>query len=177
MVIRNVILTAMLAAAATAYAETAPVSDLALAQIAADTQHQIATLPHSDVFDSISFRLEGYTVVLTGQVTKTTLKTEAEKAVRAIEGVQNVDNQIEVLPATSSDERLRTALYRAIYDFASLQHYTASRSIRIMVKNGDVSLEGVVDSQIDRMTVKLRAEGVNGARSVTDNLCVESKSR
>jgi osmotically-inducible protein OsmY len=128
------------------------------------------------VFDNINFRVDGYNITLTGQVTLPTLKSDAEKVVRGIEGVENVDNQIEVLPVSPNDDRLRVALYRAIYGFPSLQRYALPviKPIRIIVKNGHVTLEGVVNSEADRNLVKLRADGVPAVFSVTNNLCVEN---
>ena len=174
MVIRNVILAAILAATI-ANSETAPVSERAQARIAKEARHEILSLPYFDVFDNIEFRVDGYNVTLMGQVTRPTLKTDAEKVVKEIEGVENVTNQIEVLPLSPNDDRLRVALYRSIYGFTSLQRYALPviKPIRIIVKNGNVTLEGVVDSEPDKNVVNIRANGVHGVFSVTNNLRVE----
>ena len=174
MVTRNVILTAILAATM-AHSATAPVSEKAQARIAKEMRHEILTLPYFDVFDNINFRVDGYNVTLMGQVTRPTLKSDAESVVKGIEGVENVNNQIEVLPLSPNDDRLRVALYRAIYGYPSLQRYALPviKPIRIIVKNGNVTLEGVVNSEADKNLVKLRANGVHGAFSVTNNLRVE----
>ena len=172
--IRNLILAAILAAAI-ANSQTAGVSGPAQARIAKEARHEILTLPYFDVFDNIEFRVDGYVVTLMGQVTRPTLKSDAESAVRHIEGVENVNNQIEVLPPSPNDDRLRVALYRSIYGFTSLQRYALPviKPIRIIVRNGNVTLEGVVNSEADKNVVNLRANGVSGVFSVTNNLRVE----
>jgi hyperosmotically inducible protein len=173
MVIRNVILAAILAA--TIANSAAPVSEKAQARIAKEARHEILSLPYFDVFDNIEFRVDGYNVTLMGQVTRPTLKTDAEKVVKEIEGVENVTNQIEVLPLSPNDDRLRVALYRSIYGFTSLQRYALPviKPIRIIVKNGNVTLEGVVDSEPDKNVVNIRANGVHGVFSVINHLRVE----
>jgi hyperosmotically inducible periplasmic protein len=165
--------------AAVACSQTAPLSDKAQARIEKEVRHEIVTLPFFDVFDNIAFRVEGYNVTLLGQVTRPTLKADAENTVKKIEGVETVNNQIEVLPLSPNDDRLRVALYRAIYGFNSLQRYAMPviKPIRIIVKNGNVTLEGIVNSETDKNVVKLRANGVPGVFSVTNNLCVENLSR
>ncbi len=158
-----------------ARSQSAPISDRAKERIVKETRHEILTLPYFDVFDNINFRVDGYTVTLMGQVTQPTIKSDAEKAVKGIEGVESVINEIEVLPVSPNDDRSRVALYRAIYGFSSLQRYALPviKPIRIIVKNGHVTLEGVVDSEGDKNVVTLRANGVHGVFSVTNNLRVE----
>jgi hyperosmotically inducible protein len=175
MFVRNVILIAIVGAAV-ACSQTAPLSEKAQARIEKEVRHEIVTLPFFDVFDNIAFRVEGYNVTLLGQVTRPTLKADAENTVKKIEGVEIVNNQIEVLPLSPNDDRLRVALYRAIYGFNSLQRYAMPviKPIRIIVKNGNVTLEGIVNSEADKNVVKLRANGVPGVFSVTNNLCVEN---
>jgi hyperosmotically inducible protein len=131
-------------------------------------------LPYLDVFDNLSFNVDEGTVTLTGQVTRPTLKGDAEKAVKRIEGVEKVDNQIEVLPLSPHDDRLRLSLYRAIYGFPSMNRYALPviKPIRIIVKNGNVTLEGIVDNQADKSVANIRANGVHGVFSVTNNLRV-----
>ena len=125
MAIRKLILTAILAAAM-ASSQSAPASEGAKARIAKETRHEILSLPYFDVFDNIEFRVDGYNVTLMGQVTRPTLKSDAEGVVKGIEGVENVSNQIEVLPLSPNDDRLRIALYRAIYGFSSADWHTGS---------------------------------------------------
>ena len=119
--------------------------------------------------------VDGYNVTLRGQVTNPTLKRDAGNVVKQIEGVENVDNQIEVLPLSTFDDGLRLQLYRAIYGYAPLEKYAMPviKPIRIIVKNGHVTLEGVVDNQTDKDMAALRANGVSGVFSVTNNLVVE----
>jgi len=108
-------------------------------------------------------------------VTRPSLKSDAERAVKGIEGVEKVDNQIEVLPASPMDDRLRIRLFRAIYGYEPLQKYALGviKPIRIIVKNGNVTLEGVVDNEGDKNIAGLRANGVSGTFKVTNNLVVE----
>jgi len=102
------------------------------------------------------------------------VKSDAERAVKSIEGVEKVNNQIEVLPTSPSDDRLRAALFRAIYQFPSLQRYALPviQPIRIIVRNGRVTLEGVVDSEADKNTAGIRANTVPGIFEVKNNLRV-----
>ena len=146
----------------------------AVERIAREVRHQILMLPYYNVFDDIKFSVNGYNVTLKGQVTNPTLKQDAENVVKHIEGVEKVDNQIEVLPLSSMDDGLRLRLYRAIYGFPALEKYAMPviKPIRIIVKNGHVTLEGVVDSQTDKDMAGLRANSVSGVFSVTNNLVV-----
>jgi hyperosmotically inducible protein len=131
-------------------------------------------LPYLDVFDNLAFKVDGNTVTLLGSVTRPTLKSDAERAVKGIEGVEKVDNQIEVLPPSPMDDQLRLRLYRAIYGYPSLERYAmpVNKPIRIIVKAGHVSLEGVVDSEADKNTAGIRANSVPGIFSVENNLQV-----
>ncbi len=149
-------------------------NDPTTARINKEVRHELVMLPYLDVFDNLSYRVDGNCVTLVGQVTRPTLKTDAERVVKSIDGVDKIDNQIEVLPLSSHDDRLRRSLYRAIYGYPSLNRYALPviKPIRIIVKNGNVTLEGVVDSQADKNVVYIRANGVHGAFSVTNNLRV-----
>jgi hyperosmotically inducible periplasmic protein len=150
------------------------VSDKAQQRIVKEVRHELLMLPYLDVFDNLAYKVNGYDVTLLGQVTRPSLKSDAEGAVKTIEGVEKIDNQIEVLPPSPMDDRLRIALYRAIYGFPSLQKYAlgVQKPIRIIVKSGHVTLEGVVDNQADKNTAGIRANGVSGIFSVTNNLQV-----
>jgi hyperosmotically inducible protein len=154
---------------------SAPVSERAVERIQKEVRHELLMLPYLDVFDNIAYKVDGYNVTLTGQVTRPTLKSDAENVVKQIEGVEKVDNQIEVLPPSPMDDRLRLRLYRAIYGYAPLQKYALGviKPIRIIVKNGRVTLEGVVDNEADKNTAGIRANGVSGVFQVTNNLRVE----
>lgn len=175
---RTKTLIAVVAAVAMAWvsavAQAQEVSPKAVARIQKEVRHELLMLPYFDVFDNLSYKVDGYNVTLYGQVTRDTLKSDAEKAVRGIEGVEKIDNQIEVLPGSPLDDRLRVRLYRAIYGYGPLERYAMPviKPIRIVVKNGHVTLEGVVDNQGDKNLAGLRANGVSGIFSVTNNLQV-----
>jgi len=143
-------------------------------RIAREVRHELLMLPWFGVFDYIAFKVDGGTVTLMGQVVRPSLKSDAENAVKRIEGVERVENKIEVLPPSSMDDGLRLALYRAIYGYPALEKYAlgVQKPIRIIVKNGQVTLEGVVDSEADKNLVTLRANSVPGIFSVTNNLQV-----
>jgi hyperosmotically inducible protein len=140
-----------------------------------EVRHELLMLPRINVFDNITFRVDGSTVVLEGQVTQPIAKDDAGGAVKGIEGVQRIDNKIEVLPLSPNDDRLRVALYRAIYGFNGLDRYalTVVKPIRIIVKNGHVTLEGIVANQADKNLAGIRANGVRGVFSVMNNLQIE----
>ncbi len=139
-----------------------------------EVRHELVMLPYLNVFDNLTYRVDGSNVILMGQVTRPTLKSDAERVVKRIEGVTQVTNQIEVLPLSLHDDRLRRSLYRAIYGYGPLNRYAMPvlKPIRIIVKNGHVTLEGVVDNEGDRNIVNIRARGVHGSFSVTNNLRV-----
>jgi hyperosmotically inducible protein len=143
-------------------------------RIRREVRHEIVTLPYFGVFDNMSYKVEGYKVTLMGQVTRPTLKSDIGNVVKRIEGVEKVDNQIEVLPVSTMDDQLRLALYRAIYGYSALERYAMPviKPIRIIVKNGNVTLEGVVDNEGDKNLANMRANGVSGVFSVTNNLVV-----
>src|SRR6202023_1109709 len=143
-------------------------------RITREVRHELLMLPYFGVFDNIAYKVDGYNVTLMGQVSRPTLKSDAENVVKRIEGVEHVDNQIEVLPTSPNDDRLRLALFQAIYGDPSLQKYAlgVQKPIRIIVKNGKVTLEGVVDNEGDKNIANIRANGVPGVFSVTNNLQV-----
>lgn len=147
-------------------------------RIQREVRHELLTLPWLNVFDNLEYRVDGGSVTLMGQVTDPANKSDAEKAVKNIEGVQHVDNQIEVLPPAPMDQQLRVRLFRAIYGYATLQKYDmgVQKPIRILVKGGHVTLEGVVDSDADKNAAGIRANSVPGIFSVTNNLKVASGS-
>jgi hyperosmotically inducible periplasmic protein len=143
-------------------------------RVVKEVRHELLMLPYFGVFDYIAFKVDGANVTLLGQVVRPSLKSDAQNAVKHIEGVEKVDNQIEVLPPSSMDDRIRVELFRAIYQYPALQRYElgVQKPIRIIVKNGHVTLEGVVDSDGDKNLAGLRANGVPGIFSVTNNLQV-----
>lgn len=138
-------------------------------------RHELVTLPYLNVFDDLSFRVDGSTVTLFGEVTRPVLKDEAESDVKNIEGVTRVINNIEVLPLSPMDNQIRMAEYRAIFGYPALQRYGMGTlpSIRIIVKNGHVTLKGIVDSPGDKQLANMRANGVPNVFSVTNDLQVE----
>jgi hyperosmotically inducible protein len=140
-----------------------------------EIRHELVMLPYYGVFDNLAYKVEGHKVTLLGQVSRPTLKSDAERAVKSIEGVESVDNQIEVLPLSPNDDRIRLAVYRAIYSQPALQRYglQAVPPIHIIVKNGNVALEGVVANSADKNIAGIQAKSVPGVFSVTNNLQVE----
>lgn len=151
------------------------VSPKAEQRIQREVRHQLLLLPYLSVFDNLAYKVNGYDVTLLGQVTQPVTKSDAGNAVKSIEGVEHVDNQIEVLPVSPMDDQLRHRLFVAIYGFPSLERYALPvvKPIRIIVKNGHVTLEGVVDNEVDKNTAGIRANGVSGVFSVTNNLSVQ----
>ena len=147
-------------------------------RIAREVRHRLVMLPYYGVFDDLAFRVDGNTVTLLGAVTRPTLKSDAEKTVKGIEGVERVNNQIEVLPLSPMDDQIRMAEYRAIYGDPMLSTrygYRALPSIHIIVKNGHVTLEGVVANEGGKNLVNVRANSVPNVFSVTNDLQVEGK--
>ena len=140
-----------------------------------EVRHELVMLPFYDVFDNLAYKVEGGTVTLFGQVSRPTLKSDAEKAVKGIEGVDRVENRIEVLPVSPNDDQIRRAVYRAIYGTDGLDRYAmqAVPTIHIIVKNGHVFLEGAVATEGDKNLANIKANGVSGVFSVTNNLQVD----
>lgn len=159
--------------------QTRPISPRGQARIIREVRHQLLMLPRFGVFDNIAFKLSGYDLILLGQVTQPTLRDDAERAVKRIEGVERVDNRIEVLPVSFNDDRLRRDLFRSIYGYPALQRYGvgSNRPIHIIVNRGHATLEGVVDSEADKNIAGIRANGVPGVFSVKNNLIVPGKLR
>jgi hyperosmotically inducible periplasmic protein len=150
-------------------------SSPAYQRLAKEVRHELVMLPNLNTFDNLSFKIDGGTVTLMGQVTRPTLKSDAENVVKRIEGVEKVNNQIEVLPLSPNDDRIRRNVYMALIQKPQLQKYfmQAVPPIRIIVKNGNATLEGVVANKGDADIEKLAASGVSGVFSVTNNLTVE----
>ncbi|MFZ0320632.1 MAG: BON domain-containing protein [Candidatus Sulfotelmatobacter sp.] len=143
-------------------------------RITREVRHELLMLPYLGVFDNIAYKVDGSTVTLLGQVVRPVTKSDAEGAVKHIEGVEKVDNQIEVLPPSPMDDGLRRRLYREIYGYPALEKYAlgVQKPIRIIVKNGHVTLGGVVDNDTDKNLAGVRANSVPGIFSVTNNLQV-----
>jgi hyperosmotically inducible periplasmic protein len=166
---KKLILTLLFAAAA-----AVAVAQSANERLIRAVRHELVMLPFYDVFDNLAYRVDGDKVTLFGQVVRPTLKTSAENVVKKIEGVGSVQNEIEVLPVSPNDDRLRLRLYRAIYSKAPLQRYSlrAVPPIHIIVKNGNVTLEGAVANEGDKNIAGIAANGVSGVFSVKNNLVV-----
>ncbi len=143
-----------------------------------EVRHELIMLPYYNVFDNLAFRVDGRTVILEGQVTNPVVKSDAGNAVKRIEGVEKVVNNIEVLPPSPMDDRIRREVYRSIYSFGPLFKYgnMAVPPIHIIVKNGRVTLEGVVDSEADKNLAGMRANQVPGTFQITNNLRVVNSS-
>ncbi len=141
--------------------------------LADEVRHELIMLPYYGVFDNIEYKIEDQnTVVLTGQVTQPYLKDDAAAALRTIKDVGKVVNNIEVLPVSPYDDSIRLATYRAIFFRPNFEKYAiqATSPIRIIVKNGSVTLDGYVGSQLDKTAAVIAANSVPGVFSVTDNL-------
>jgi hyperosmotically inducible protein len=145
-----------------------------------EVRHELVMLPYYGVFDNLAYKVDpDGTVTLLGQVARPTLKSDAENVVKRIEGVEKVVNNIEVLPTSGNDDRIRRATYRAIYGNSVLSQYQlrAVPPIHIIVKNGHVTLEGAVARQMDKQIAGMQANGVHGAFSVTNNLVVDEPEK
>lgn len=145
--------------------------------IAKQVRHELVMLPYYSVFDNFEYKVEGYTVTLSGQVMRPTLKSSAEAVVKKIEAVEKVINNIEVLPSSGHDDRIRLATYRAIFGQAGMTKYSIQPvpPIHIIVKNGHVRLVGVVSNEMDKNVANIQANGVPGVFSVTNELRVERR--
>ena len=166
-------------------------------KIAQDIHKAIVTLPQYGVFDSITYGIKGSTVILSGEASRPILKSSAAK----IEGVSEVQNDIEVLPLSPNDDRIRAGVYAAIYRYPPLQKYTNNRgprtgpsvarmaggitndppigwhAIHILVKNGNVTLNGVVDSDVDLALAEMRANSVFDVFTVQNDIEVATKGK
>ena len=150
-----------------------------LTPIERQVRHELVTMPYYGVFDNLNFQVDGNRVVLSGQTVRPTIKTSAERRVASLEGITEVDNRIEVLPVSGYDDRLRRRVARALYTNPVLDRYAlrAVPGIHIIVKNGRVTLEGVVNREAEKHVAYLEANGVSGVFEVTNNLRVEIPSK
>ncbi len=146
-------------------------------RIAREVRHQLLTQPFYGVFDDLAYKVDGSVVTLLGSTANPTLKSDAVNSVKHIEGVTKVIDQIELLPVSQMDDQIRLAEYRAIYGDPFLGPRYGIRAvppIHIIVKNGHVTLEGVVANKMDYDMVYLRANGVPGVFSVDNHLQIEN---
>jgi hyperosmotically inducible protein len=176
----SLILTLAMVAVPTAKlrAQNARLSERGIARIEKEVRHQLLLLPYYGVFDILSYKVApNGDVTLMGAVRRPTLKSDAENAVKGVEGVEHVDNQIKVLPPSPSDDLIRRAVFRAVYGSPQLTRYSweAVQSIHIIVDQGRVTLEGTVDSQSDKDVAGIQAKTVPGVFSVTNNLKVQKE--
>lgn len=170
----TLITTLLLTSVASAFAGAAPQKNRSLSD---EVRHELVTLPYYSLFDWLEYEVKGDgTVVLMGEVMRPTLKSDAGNVVKRIEGVTNVVNNIKVLPLSPNDNRIRRAVYRALFNFDSpLFHYSMSvvPSIHIIVENGRVTLKGTVSSEGDRNYANVMANEVSGVFEVKNELKVE----
>ena len=152
---------------------------LSAQQIAKKVRHELVMLPDYGVFDNLAYRIQGSTVTLYGQVVKPSTRKDAERRISRIPGVAQVVNNIEVLPLSGFDDTIRASTYQAIFRSGSLYRYAmgTNPSIHIIVKNGHVTLEGVVATKMDRNLANIAASGVPGVFSVTNNLKTDREAR
>ncbi|HSB08723.1 MAG TPA: BON domain-containing protein [Blastocatellia bacterium] len=136
---------------------------------------ELVTLPYYGVFDNLEYQVNGDTVTLSGQVLRPSTRSDAARRVSRIEGVDHVINNIEVLPPSQFDDSIRVRAYRAIFRTGGLYRYAmgTNPSIHIIVKNGHVTLEGVVSNRMDSQLAYMAANGLPGVFSVTNNLRVQ----
>jgi hyperosmotically inducible protein len=141
-------------------------------------RHELVMLPYYSVFDDLQFTVDNGTVTLAGDVTRPVLKSDAGNVVKRIPGVTNVVNNIKVLPLSPFDNKIRVATYRSVFGYAGLYRYAmgANPSIHIIVDNGHVTLKGVVSNQGDKNLANIRANGVPGVFSVSNELLVEGNN-
>jgi hyperosmotically inducible protein len=190
-----------LALSAVAIAQTPAVDEQAVIRMARTIQREILTLPEYGVFDHLRFSIKGDTVILRGQASRPILKSSAENVTKRVEGVAKVDNQIEVLPLSPADDQVRLRTYVAIYGHPTLSRFNPNRGVplfmsrmsamagitndppqgnhpvHILVKNGNVTLEGVLPTAADRTIAEIQANGVFGSFSVINNVEVEEASK
>ena len=148
-------------------------------RLSGEVRHELNMIPQFTVFDNLAYRVDGGTVTLFGQVRNAIVKDSAEARVKHLEGVERVDNQIEILPASFNDDRIRRRVAVAVFNDARLFNYgiQAVPPIHIIVKNGHVNLVGMVRTQADKDSAFIRANGVSGVFSVENNLQVEQPKK
>jgi hyperosmotically inducible protein len=145
-----------------------------------EIRHELVTLPYYGLFDWLEgeVRPDG-TLVLRGEVIRPSTKKDAEARVKNIEGVERVVNEIDVLPVSPNDNRIRLAIYRALFNANSPLFRYAQRAvppIHIIVKNGRATLKGVVATQLESQLAYTKARTVSGVFEVKNELRVEAES-
>jgi hyperosmotically inducible protein len=175
MKVKGLVLCVAVFAALSFSAQNAMASDRGTERTTKAVRHELNMIPYVNAFDYLTFTVNpDNSVTLAGDVTNPVVKTEAENVVKRIEGVERVNNNIQVLPVSPMDDGLRVRLYRTIYGYPALQKYALGvyKPIRIIVENGHVTLMGVVDNQTDKNIASIRANSVFGAFSVDNQLQV-----
>jgi len=150
-----------------------------LDSLAEEVRHQLVMLPDYSVFDWLQaeVKLDG-SVTLKGEVTRPTLKSDAESRVKRLEAAAQVVNNIKVLPLSTFDDQLRISLYRSLfrYDSPLFRYGTQSvPSLHIIVDNGHVTLKGVVLNQMDSQLAEMAARSVSGVFEVKNELAIEQR--
>jgi hyperosmotically inducible protein len=147
-------------------------------QLARQVRSKLVRLPYYGVFDNLAYRIEGSTVTLYGQVVRASTRSDAARSVSRIEGVSRVINNIEVLPLSGFDDRIRRQTYRAIANTGGLHRYLmgANPSIHIVVNGGHVTLAGVVSNSMDKQLAYMAASRIPGVFSVNNALQVEGEN-
>lgn len=171
-IIRGGIVVCAMLMGATALAQQ---QDARVRRLEFEVQRELLSLTNYGIFDHLAFQVQpGGTIRLLGQVTRPTLKSDAEARVKDVRGVEHIINEIEVLPVSQGDDRIRVAIARNIYRTESLERYgfQTQPSIHIIVKNGRVTLEGAVDNEADKTIAGMKAREVGGVFEVTNNLVV-----
>jgi hyperosmotically inducible periplasmic protein len=178
----SVVFSMLVLTSVAAYADQAAsaLDQKGLDRIYKEVRHELVMLPYYGVFDNLSYKVDpDGTVTLMGQVANPVLKSDSERAVKRIEGVDKVVNNIEVLPTSIMDDQIRRAAYRAIYGNEVLSQYQvrAVPPIHIIVKNGHITLEGVVARAMDKQIAGMQANKIPDVFSVTNNLVVEEEQK
>jgi hypothetical protein len=161
-----------------------------------DVRIALSLLPYYGVFDFLSFTYARGTVTLKGFAYRGSLKDDAEAAVRRVRGIDTIVNDIEIAPVSFNDDRIRQAAFYLIYTDEFLSRYApggARRAyidalefgrfpgiqplghypIHIVVKNGRITLMGIVDNQQDKQMAGVRAREVQGVLGVENELVVQ----
>src|SRR5579863_7497514 len=175
MKLRNLGLGVGVVALALSLSAGASTSDQGIPRIQKQVRHELNMLPYVNAFDYMTFTVDANgNVTLNGEVTDPVVKNDAANVVKKVEGVEHVDNKIQVLPVSFFDNGLRARLFRTIYGYGPLQRYGvgSNKSIRIIVDNGHVTLMGIVDNNADKIIAGMRAGEVPGVFLVENQLQV-----
>ena len=147
-------------------------------QIFRDVQREVLRYPHFTIFDSVNAQIDNGIVVLTGKVTMPYKRDDIARRVNRLTGITEVENRIEVLPASQFDDELRYRIARAIYSNPHFARYGSmvNPPIHIIVERGRVTLEGVVNSDVERMLARSIATSFN-AFEVNNALRTDAEAR